>query len=77
MQEITYDAKKVRGLLGADDARHSESEEFPREVLLVLAEGEAAWDPTSTRSTYRGVSGPCTARYLLHRDGGIDLRLFP
>lgn len=76
MQEITYDAKRVRALLGADDARHSESEEFPREVLLVLAEGEAAWDPTSTRSTYRAVTGPCTARYLLFADGGVTLRVF-
>lgn len=39
-------------------------------VSVDLADGEAAWDPTSTRGL---VWGPATLEYRQYPDGGISL----
>lgn len=67
---MKYPAEKILSRL-----RHPcRSQQEPRTVEVTLAEGEAAWNPASTKGV---ISGPALLTYEMHRDGGIDLLVQP
>jgi hypothetical protein len=61
---VHYSSQDIRAELNAQGS-------FPAEKTVVLAEGDSAWNPASTK---HDLYGPCTIVYTMHVDGGVEAR---